>query len=71
MNTESDPKDLLAEEWTKKAQDDELNARSILTHRDGTPNGACLLSHQMAEKYFKAYMVLKKRWYPKIHFLDS
>lgn len=64
-------KDLLVEEWTKKAEDDELSARSILTHKDGAPSSVCLLSHQMAEKYFKAYLVLKKKRYPKIHILDE
>ncbi|MBI5306296.1 HEPN domain-containing protein [Candidatus Wolfebacteria bacterium] len=71
MNIQGEKKDLLAEEWIKKAKDDELNASSILKHRDGTPSGVCLLSHQMAEKYFKAYLVLKKGSYPKIHFLDK
>lgn len=71
MNTQNKQKDLLAEEWIKKAHDDELNANSILTHRDGAPSGVCLLSHQMAEKYFKAYLVFKTKRYPKIHFLDE
>ena len=59
------------EEWIKKAIDDELNARSILTHRDGTPSCACFLSQQMAEKYLKAFLVHKKKWFPKIHPLDK
>ncbi len=61
MNKQNNQKDLLTEEWIKKAKDDELNACSILTHRDGAPNGVCVLSHQMAEKYLKAYLVLKKK----------
>lgn len=65
------PQELQAEEWIKKARDDELNARSILTHRDGTPSGVCFLSHQMAEKYFKAFLVSRKNWFPKIHPLDK
>ena len=64
-------KDLQVEEWLKKAHDDELNARSILTHRDGTPGGVCFMSHQMAEKCLKAFLVAKKKDYPKIHPLDK
>lgn len=63
-------KDLIAEEWIKKSHDDELNAVSILKHRDGTPNFVCFLSHQMAEKYLKAFLVYKRKRYPKIHPLD-
>lgn len=63
--------ELKTEEWLKKARDDELNANSILTHRDGTPNGVCFLSHQMGEKYFKAFLVSKKQWFPRIHSLDK
>ena len=62
--------ELQVEEWVKKAKDDELNACSILTHRDGTPNCVCFLSQQMAEKYLKAFLVYKKKWFPKIHPLD-
>lgn len=63
--------ELQVKEWLKRAEDDELNARSILTHKDGTPNGVCFLSHQMAEKYLKAFLVYKKKWFPKIHPLDK
>ncbi|MBU3925375.1 MAG: HEPN domain-containing protein [Patescibacteria group bacterium] len=62
-------KDLITGEWLKKAKDDELNAASILRHRDGTPNGVCFLSHQMAEKCLKAFLVQEKKEYPKIHSL--
>jgi len=64
-------KELLVEEWLKRAYDDELNARSILTHKDGAPNGPCFLSQQMAEKYLKAYLVLRKKRSPRIHALDN
>lgn len=67
MKSKFSAQELRAKEWFKKAEDDELNARSILTHRDGTPNGVCFLSQQMAEKYLKAFLVAKKRWFPKIH----
>lgn len=64
-------KELQTDEWVKKACDDELNARSILTHKDGTPTCVCFFSHQMAEKYSKAFLVHKKKWFPKIHPLDK
>ncbi len=68
---QSNPQEQNSVEWTRKAHDDELNARSILKHRDGTPNGVCFMSHQMAEKYLKAYLVEKKNWFPKVHPLDA
>ena|SRR3990167_7785267 len=55
------------QEWLKKASDDELNAKSILTHRDGTPSLVCFISQQMAEKYLKALLILKNKNFPKIH----
>ncbi|KKP69152.1 MAG: hypothetical protein UR66_C0001G0034 [Candidatus Moranbacteria bacterium GW2011_GWE1_35_17] len=61
------PKELVTEEWFKKAYDDELNAKSILKHKDGTPGGACFLAQQMAEKLFKAVLVFKEGRFPKIH----
>lgn len=62
--------ELRVEEWFHRAQDDELNAASILKHRDGTPAGVCFMSQQMAEKYLKAFLVHKKNWFPKIHPID-
>lgn len=58
-------------EWMKRADDDEQNAHSLLTHRDGTANGVCFLSQQMAEKYLKAFLVATKNWFPKTHLLDN
>lgn len=55
------------EEWIKKAADDELNAQSILTHRDGAPSGVCFLSQQIAEKYLKALLVFHKKPFLKVH----
>lgn len=54
-------------EWLKKASDDELNAQSILKHRDGTPSGVCFLSQQIAEKYLKALLIFHKKNFPKVH----
>ncbi len=64
-------RDLQAEEWIKKATDDELVGKSILKHRDSPPSIVCFHSQQMAEKYLKAFLVSRKKWYPKIHPLDT
>lgn len=61
------PKPNLTDEWLVKAGDDEKNAVSIFTHRDGTPGGVCFLSQQMAEKYLKALLVFHERPFPKVH----
>ena len=55
------------QEWFSKAMDDELNANSILTHRDGAPSGVCFMSQQMAEKYLKGFLVFRQKFFPKIH----
>lgn len=65
-NNSSGPKKLI-QEWLDYAHNDELNAKSILTHRDGHPNGPCFLSQQMAEKYLKALLVLYGKRTPKVH----
>lgn len=54
-------------DWFKKADEDELNALSILKHRDGTPGAVCFLSQQTAEKYLKALLVFNNKKFPKIH----
>jgi len=43
--------------WVKKAQEDELNANSILRHRDGTPGVVCFLAQQLPEKYLKVLLI--------------
>ena len=55
------------QEWFKKADDDELNARSILKHRDGTPTVVCFLSQQMTEKYLKGLLIFYNKTFSKIH----
>lgn len=57
--------------WLHKANDDELNAQSILRHKDGTPSGVCFLSQQMAEKYLKAILLHNNKPLIKIHELDK
>lgn len=54
-------------DWFQKADEDELNAESILKHRDGTPSGACFLSQQMAEKYLKGLLIYNNKNFPKTH----
>ena len=70
MNDDDKFFEMQAEEWIKKAGEDELSAKSILKHRDGSPSTVCFISHQMAEKYLKAFLVEKTHDYPKIHLLD-
>ncbi len=69
MSSKTLKPDLVVEEWIDKATDDELNAASILRHRDGAPSGTCFLSQQMIEKLLKAFLVQEKKEYPKIHSL--
>ncbi|OGF21734.1 hypothetical protein A2Y83_01210 [Candidatus Falkowbacteria bacterium RBG_13_39_14] len=63
-------KELIYQEWIKKAQDDELTCISILKHRDAPPNGVCFMSQQMAEKSLKAFLVYTKKQFPKTHALE-
>lgn len=56
-------------EWIKRAEDDELNADSILKHKDGTPALVCFISHQISEKYLKALLLFYTNDSPKIHSL--
>lgn len=64
-------KTLLVNEWIARANDDELNATSVLKHRDGTPANVCFLSQQMAEKYLKALLLFYTGDYPKTHDLNQ
>ena len=58
-------------EWIKKAEDDELNIKSILKHRDGTPSLVCFVSQQMSEKYLKSLLIFYANDCPKIHSLKE
>ena len=62
--------DLQTEEQIKRADDDELSLEAIFKE-GGAPNTACFLCQQMGEKYLKAFLVNKKKWYPKVHALDA
>lgn len=57
----------LVQEWTRHADDDELNARSIFKHKDGTANAVCFLCQQTAEKLLKSILVFLQKETPKIH----
>ncbi|MBI2120859.1 MAG: HEPN domain-containing protein [Parcubacteria group bacterium] len=55
------------QEWLEKAHDDELSAVSIVKHKDGSPNTACFLAQQMAEKCLKGLLVAYGILPPKTH----
>jgi len=57
----------LVQEWLHRANDDELNARSIFTHKDGTESAVCFLCQQGAEKLLKCLLILQNIEPPKIH----
>lgn len=61
----------LIQEWIKRAQDDELNATSILKHKDGTPAHVCFLTQQIVEKYLKTLLLFYSNDYPKTHDLNQ
>ncbi|MFH1233055.1 MAG: HEPN domain-containing protein [Patescibacteria group bacterium] len=56
----------LAKEWFKKAQDDYKSARVVL--REGGYYGTtCFLAQQIAEKYFKGFLIFYGEKVKKIH----
>lgn len=67
MRNNSSGSQKLIQEWLDYAHNDGLNAKSILSHRDGHPNGTCFLSQQMAEKYLKALIIFFKKHVPKVY----
>jgi len=60
-------KKIIVERWINKSQEDELNIKSILKHRDGTPSAVCFLCQQMAEKQLKALLIFSDFDLVKIH----
>lgn len=60
-------KKIITVRWFKKGDEDELNALSMLKHRDGTPSVVCFLSQQMAEKYLKAMLIFYDQELIKTH----
>ena len=71
MKNNNDPFVLQYAECMKRVEDDELNAVAILKDRDGTPAHVCFTCQQMAEKCFKAFLVVSVHDYPKVHSLDK
>ena len=64
------PKELIVEEWFKKASDDERAVKLLLQHEDAPLNAVGFHCEQIAEKYLKAFLVARKQSFPKIHPLD-
>ncbi len=56
--------------WRRKAEEDYASAALLLEY-SGPPATTCFLSHQVAEKYLKAYLVLNSRPLKRIHHLDA
>lgn len=69
-NNETANPNFLVNEWIKKAAEDELSSKAILKDKDGAPSSVCFMSQQMAEKYLKAFLISKKKSFPKIHNLE-
>ena len=63
-------KKALVDEWLARVKDDELNVKSILKHRDGTPAMVCFICHQIVEKIFKGALLFFSGDYPKEHSLS-
>lgn len=59
-----------AEEWIRKAQDDELAIKAILKEK-GPFSIACFLSQQMAEKYLKGYLIFQGEKFRKVYDLNE
>ena len=60
-------KKIIVGRWLHKAQEDELSAKSILEHKDGSPSTVCFLSQQIAEKSLKALVIFFDLELEKIH----
>jgi HEPN domain-containing protein len=48
------------EQWLKKAENDLLSIQNNLQSKDIPADVCCFHAQQVAEKYFKAYLVRKK-----------
>jgi HEPN domain-containing protein len=59
-------KKILAEEWFKKARDDQKSAKVILDE-GGYYGTTCFLAQQMAEKYLKGFLVFSGWKLEKVH----
>jgi len=62
----------LVEAWIKKAENDLIAARHLLTVKpDPLPDAACFHAHQCAEKYLKAYLTYNGIEFRKTHDLGE
>lgn len=57
--------------WLERVEDDELNCRSILKHRDAPPGPMCFWAQQMAELSLKALLIHHSKKFPKVHDLKK
>ena len=55
--------------WRLKAEED-FAAASILAEHGGPPATICFLCQQVAEKYLKGYLLLRRQPPKRIHHLD-
>lgn len=60
-------KKIIIGRWLNKIQDDELSAKSILEHKDGSPSTVCFLSQQIAEKFLKTLIIFLDIELEKVH----
>jgi HEPN domain-containing protein len=57
------------EAWRRKAEED-FAAAGLLVEHGGPPATVCFLCQQVAEKYFKAWLLFQQQRAPRIHHLD-
>jgi HEPN domain-containing protein len=58
------------EKWFKKAENDLLAIKILLKNKDAPVDVCCFHAQQAAEKYIKAYLVVKSINFPKTHDLE-
>ena len=68
MSSDYDRASFLA--WEARAEDD-LAAASVLLEHGGPYSTVCFLSQQLAEKYLKAYLLMRRQPLRRIHLLDK
>lgn len=57
---------ILAKEWFRRADDDEMSCEAILQEK-GAASTLCFLTHQIAEKYLKGLLVYYSKEIEKSH----
>ncbi|WP_297446274.1 HEPN domain-containing protein [Desulfurobacterium sp.] len=62
----------LVKAWIKKAENDLIAARYLITIKPNSPlDAVCFHAQQSAENYFKAYLTYKEVEFPKTHDLGE